>query len=98
MSTAAKVESMETKSAGGAAPVPHGGHATLSTAAANRAAMALYLIVVVSGAVLMGIEIAGSKILAPGFGTSTFVWGSIIGLFMGALAAGYFVGGKISDK
>ena len=46
----------------------------------------------------MGVEIAGAKILAPGFGTSTFVWGSIIGLFMGSLAAGYYFGGMLADK
>lgn len=62
------------------------------------AAWALYIIVFVSGAVLMGLEIAGAKILAPGFGTSTFVWGAIIGMFMGALSAGYYVGGYLADK
>ncbi|MCW8130588.1 MAG: fused MFS/spermidine synthase [Planctomycetota bacterium] len=66
--------------------------------AVRRAALALYLIVTVSGAILMGIEIAGSRILAPSFGTSIFVWGSLIGLFMGAMAAGYYLGGKIADK
>jgi predicted membrane-bound spermidine synthase len=56
------------------------------------------LIVLVSGAVLMGVEIAGAKIMAPGFGTSIFVWGSIIGLFMSALAAGYYLGGMLADR
>ena len=60
--------------------------------------MALYIVVFVSGAVLMGVEIAGAKIMAPGFGTSQFVWGSIIGLFMGALAGGYYFGGMIADR
>src|SRR5471032_1038497 len=73
-------------------------HAALSSSSAKRVAWALYLIVFVSGAVLMGIEIAGAKILAPGFGTSTFVWGSIIGLFMGALALGYWLGGMAADR
>ena len=94
MSTVTRTEA-ENRSA---SPAPATGPAHVAPAAAHRAAWALYLIVVVSGAVLMGIEIAGAKILAPGFGTSTFVWGSIIGLFMGALAAGYYVGGKISDR
>jgi len=73
---------------------------TPAAPAANqtRAALALYLVVFFCGAILMGIEIAGAKILAPGFGTSTFVWGSIIGLFMGALATGYYVGGMFADK
>jgi len=65
---------------------------------ARRAAWALYLIVLVSGAVLMGVEIAGAKIMAPGFGTSIFVWGSIIGLFMAALASGYYLGGMLADR
>src|SRR5262245_18365938 len=71
--------------------------AVLDSGQAKKAAWALYTIVLISGAVLMGVEIAGAKILAPGFGTSTFVWGSIIGLFMGALALGYYPRGKISD-
>jgi predicted membrane-bound spermidine synthase len=70
----------------------------LSRSAASRAALALYIIVLVSGAVLMGVEIGGSKVLAPGFGTSTYVWGSIIGMFMAALATGYYLGGVLSDK
>src|ERR1043165_2022896 len=63
-----------------------------------KAAWALYVIVFVSGAVLMGLEIAGAKMLAPSFGTSTFVWGAIIGMFMGALALGYWVGGALADR
>ena len=70
----------------------------ISRAAAKRAALALYIIVLVSGAVLMGVEIGGAKVLAPGFGTSTFVWGSIIGMFMAALATGYYLGGLLADK
>jgi len=70
----------------------------LSSSAASRAEKALYLIVFVSGAVLMGVEIAGAKIMAPGFGTSSYVWGSIIGLFMGALAVGYYGGGMLADR
>ncbi|HYF49932.1 MAG TPA: fused MFS/spermidine synthase [Planctomycetota bacterium] len=69
-----------------------------SASSGGIASWALTIIVFMSGACLMGMEIAGAKILAPGFGTSTFVWGSIIGLFMGALAAGYYIGGNIADR
>src|SRR5437870_4064937 len=79
-------------------PGAHPSHAPLDAGAAARANRALYLIVLVAGGVLMGLEIAGAKVLAPGFGTSTFVWGSIIGMFMGAMAAGYYVGGRLSDR
>ncbi len=70
----------------------------LDAASARRAASALYTIVLISGAVLMGVEIAGAKVLAPSFGTSTFVWGSIIGMFMAALASGYYLGGIVADR
>jgi len=58
----------------------------------------LYIVVFVCGAVLMCIEIAGSRMLAPTFGSDIFTWGSIIGVFMMALAAGYYSGGVLVDR
>jgi spermidine synthase len=58
----------------------------------------LKLLVFISGAVLMGLEMAGSRILAIHFGSSIYVWGSIIGIFLAALSAGYFLGGIAADK
>lgn len=52
----------------------------------------------ISGAVLMGLELVGSRILAPYFGNSIFVWGSLISVFLLSLSTGYFVGGKIADR
>lgn len=54
--------------------------------------------VVVAGAVIMALEIVGSRILAPYFGNSIFVWGSLITVFLIALSLGYFVGGKAADR
>lgn len=59
---------------------------------------ALYALVFVGGAVLMVLEIAGGRLLAPFFGSDIFVWGSIIGVFMVALALGYYLGGRTADK
>lgn len=64
---------------------------------ARYATLALCSVVFVSGGVLMGVEIAGSRVLAPSFGTSIFVWGSLIGLFMMSLAIGYYLGGLLAD-
>ena len=36
--------------------------------------------VFVAGAIVMALEIAGSRILAPYFGNSLSVWGSLIGV------------------
>jgi len=58
----------------------------------------LLVVVFVCGAVLMAFEMVGSRILAPTFGSTVFVWGSLIGVFLAALSLGYFVGGKIADK
>ena len=60
--------------------------------------LGLKLLVLTSGAVLMGLEIVGSRILAPYFGNSVFVWGSLISLFLIALSAGYYIGGGLSDR
>ncbi len=57
-----------------------------------------YVIVFVSGAVLMSLEIAGSRVLAPHFGSSIFVWGSLISVVMAALSVGYYWGGWLSTR
>jgi spermidine synthase len=62
------------------------------------ASAGLKLLVLVSGAVLMGLEIVGSRILAPYFGNSVFVWGSLISLFLIALSLGYYFGGRLADR
>jgi spermidine synthase len=46
----------------------------------------------------MGLEIVGSRLLAPFFGNSVFVWGSLISLFLIALSLGYYIGGRLSDR
>ena len=58
----------------------------------------LLVVVFVCGGVLMAFEMVGSRILAPTFGSTVFVWGSLIGVFLGALSLGYLVGGRVADK
>jgi hypothetical protein len=45
----------------------------------------------------MSYEILGSRVLAPNFGSSVFVWGSLISVFLAGLSAGYYLGGRIAD-
>jgi spermidine synthase len=50
--------------------------------------------VFVSGVASMGLEIVAGRQLAPTFGSSVYTWGSIIGVFLAALAVGYWVAGR----
>src|ERR1700689_878620 len=56
----------------------------------------LYLIAGWSGFFVMAIELLGGRLLAPYFGSSIYVWGAIITVFMLALSLGYLWGGRAS--
>ena len=45
----------------------------------------------------MSLEILGSRVLAPHYGSSVYVWGSLITTFLTALAVGYWLGGRLAD-
>ena len=51
-----------------------------------------------TGACIMVLELTASRVLAPAFGSSIYVWGSLIGVIMTALALGYYTGGYFADK
>jgi predicted membrane-bound spermidine synthase len=56
------------------------------------------VVVFLSGAAVMILELCGSRILAPFVGVSIVVWSSLIGTILGSLSLGYFLGGKVADK
>ncbi len=56
----------------------------------------VYLLAFTGGFAIMSIELLGGRILAPWFGSSVYVWGSIITVFMVALSGGYLAGGRLS--
>jgi len=56
----------------------------------------LYLVAGWSGCFVMAIELLGGRLLAPFFGSSIYVWGAIITVFMLALSIGYLLGGRWS--
>lgn len=55
-------------------------------------------IALASGFALMAFELVAARLLAPTIGSSTFIWTNVIGVIMGALAIGYWWGGKLADK
>lgn len=58
----------------------------------------VYGVAFLSGGVLLGLEIVASRILAPYFGNSVYVWGSLISVFLLALSIGYWLGGVLADR
>jgi spermidine synthase len=69
-----------------------------SRGALAHSAAGLGLIVFVAGGTLMAVEIVGGQTIAPYFGSNVFVWGSVLSAFMGALSAGYVIGGRLADR
>ncbi|HLP93645.1 MAG TPA: fused MFS/spermidine synthase [Saprospiraceae bacterium] len=59
---------------------------------------ALLSVSFLEGAAVMVIELMGAKIVAPFYGTSLYVWASVLGVTLMALAGGYYAGGRISQK
>jgi spermidine synthase len=57
-----------------------------------------YPTVFLTGAAVMIIELLGARILAPYYGTSLYVWSSLITVTLVALAVGYWLGGHIADR
>jgi spermidine synthase len=57
----------------------------------------LETIVFLTGFSLMALEVTASRVMAPYFGTSIIVWTSLIGVILGSLSLGYYVGGKLSE-
>lgn len=55
-----------------------------------------YLIAGWSGFFVMSVELLGGRLLAPTFGSSIYVWGALITIFMLALSIGYLAGGRWS--
>jgi len=56
------------------------------------------VILFLTGFITMAFEIVGSRVLGPYFGSSVFVWTSLIGIIMGSLSIGYWFGGLLSVK
>ncbi len=54
--------------------------------------------VTVTGGVVMGLEILGTRVIGTVYGSSLFVWGALLTTTLVCLAVGYAVGGAVADR
>lgn len=58
--------------------------------------MRLYVILFISGGSILALELLASRILAPYFGVSLYIWTGILSITLVALALGYWAGGRLA--
>jgi spermidine synthase len=51
-----------------------------------------------TGASVMIVELAASRVLSPYFGNTLYTWTALIGVIMIALSTGYYAGGRLADQ
>lgn len=74
-------------------------HPEIADAAAGLAArLRLRAALFLAGAAVMVLQIVGTRIIGPHFGSGLSVWTALITVTLVALAAGYFVGGVLADR
>jgi hypothetical protein len=59
---------------------------------------AAYLIVFVTSACTLVLEIVAGRLLAPFIGVSLYTWTSVIGVVLAGISVGNYVGGRLADR
>lgn len=58
----------------------------------------LTVLVFVSGAAVLAVELLGTRVLGPFYGVSLFLWSALITVTLLALSVGYAIGGRWADR
>src|SRR5215468_9615118 len=57
-----------------------------------------YLIIFLTGAATLALELLSSRVLTPYFGVSLYIWSSILSITLTFLAVGYYGGGWLAGR
>lgn len=57
-----------------------------------------YVIVFLSSACIMVIELVASRLVAPRLGVSLYTWTSVIGVILAGISLGNYIGGRLADR
>ena len=71
---------------------------TESGSTTPRAWLAAYATVFVSSFCVMVVELVAGRIISRHLGSSIYTWTSVIGIILGGLALGNWIGGRIADR
>ncbi len=58
----------------------------------------IYIAIIVSGASVLAVELIGTRIIAPFYGASLYLWSALISVTLAALSCGYAIGGRWADR
>jgi spermidine synthase len=57
-----------------------------------------YIVVFISSACTMIIELVASRLIAPRLGVSLYTWTSVIGVILAGMSLGNYIGGRLADR
>lgn len=58
----------------------------------------IYFAVIICGAAVLAIELLGTRVIAPFYGASLYLWSALISVTLAALSVGYALGGRWADR
>lgn len=58
----------------------------------------VYTVVIISGASVLAIELLGTRVIAPFYGASLYLWSALISVTLAGLSLGYAIGGRWADR
>lgn len=68
-------------------------------AASSTASRAfLFVLVTVTGATVLALEVLGTRVIGTHYGSSLYVWAALLSVTLVCLAIGYAIGGKMADR